>query len=460
MTIEKQSTPPSPRPGMIRKRTSIEDFECPICGQVFCAPVTTPCNHTFCKPCLSYWIFDMESSTCPSCRGALDAEVVSKIDLAADAAVRAAFPDEWKVRMHVAMEESNKVWREQLPFLFCQDNECSRMVRNLQSINSHNQTLAQACPRVIRSMLSIPKRWFLPPSLRPRAYDSAPVRLETLQFNVSAPEVYGYALELLDLRPGLSVLDVGSGCGLFTCLAGALVSPGGRALGVDIRETAVSFARRNLERARSLVAADASATLGAAEFEGTVQSRNNEDAAADAASAGGGDGGIESGADSASGADPRRMLLRVTRELGPGRFEAKLALAPEKVGSRGVEWVPFAGECAGTSVRLTAWDRGAVVELSLAPNGELRGACPESIFAAAGGGEVLLRPVDAGKGLAEAEDGARAALSAWRAAIRTALAISTISALGSNRPLSMRATSRMTFISDRSCLPATLICTL
>ena len=58
-------------------------------------------------------------------------------------------------------------------------------------------------------------------TLRP----SLQVRLDAMGFNVSAPHMHATCLEALDLQPGHSFLDIGSGCGLVTAAAAFLVRP-------------------------------------------------------------------------------------------------------------------------------------------------------------------------------------------------------------------------------------------
>ena len=41
--------------------------ECPICLTLLCEPVTTPCGHTFCRPCLVSTL-RRNMKKCPSCR--------------------------------------------------------------------------------------------------------------------------------------------------------------------------------------------------------------------------------------------------------------------------------------------------------------------------------------------------------------------------------------------------------
>ena len=46
-----------------------EDLECPLCYHFFCEPVLTPCNHLYCKNCLSKAL-RIFPPRCPICRGA------------------------------------------------------------------------------------------------------------------------------------------------------------------------------------------------------------------------------------------------------------------------------------------------------------------------------------------------------------------------------------------------------
>jgi hypothetical protein len=48
--------------------TSIHsELICIICKKPFVEPVSTPCDHTFCRECLKQWI-DKNKKTCPTCR--------------------------------------------------------------------------------------------------------------------------------------------------------------------------------------------------------------------------------------------------------------------------------------------------------------------------------------------------------------------------------------------------------
>jgi arsenite methyltransferase len=82
----------------------------------------------------------------------------------------------------------------------------------------------------------------------------------------------GYVFDLADLRLGETVLDLGSGSGMDSCYAAALVGPTGRVIGVD-------FTPEQLAKARILVA---DAGIGSIEFrEGHIEQLTEPDACVD-----------------------------------------------------------------------------------------------------------------------------------------------------------------------------------
>lgn len=62
----------------------------------------------------------------------------------------------------------------------------------------------------------------------------------------SQPSVMAYQLEQLDLRPGLSALEIGVGTGFNAALMGALVGPTGQVTSIDIDQEIVETACRHL----------------------------------------------------------------------------------------------------------------------------------------------------------------------------------------------------------------------
>jgi len=82
--------------------------------------------------------------------------------------------------------------------------------------------------------------------LKQEAHSDHPLRLAKIGFNISAPHMYAMCLEHLQIEPGMSFLDIGSGCGHFTALGGWLVGEEGLSHGLEIRRDIIDFSEANL----------------------------------------------------------------------------------------------------------------------------------------------------------------------------------------------------------------------
>lgn len=80
---------------------------------------------------------------------------------------------------------------------------------------------AIADERVLAALASIPRERFVPPSQRGRAYANVALPIGSGQ-TISQPLVVARMLELLELRPGDRVLDVGTGSGYHAALLSLL----------------------------------------------------------------------------------------------------------------------------------------------------------------------------------------------------------------------------------------------
>ena len=99
--------------------------------------------------------------------------------------------------------------------------------------------------RVQAAFDAVPRTSFLPRRKRRYAGEDRPIEIGHGQTN-SQPRTVRAMLELLDVRPGDRVLDVGCGSGWTTALLAALTGPTGSVLGLDIVPALVDQARRNL----------------------------------------------------------------------------------------------------------------------------------------------------------------------------------------------------------------------
>lgn len=90
-----------------------------------------------------------------------------------------------------------------------------------------------------------PRAWFLPEGARERAGHDGPILIGHEQ-TCSQPRTVRDMLTLLEVAPGMQVLDVGSGSGWTTALLAELVGPSGRVCGVEIEPDLVAWGATNL----------------------------------------------------------------------------------------------------------------------------------------------------------------------------------------------------------------------
>lgn len=100
---------------------------------------------------------------------------------------------------------------------------------------------------VAAAFAAVDRAEFLRPRDRMDAYLDGPIPIGHGQTN-SQPRTVRAMLELLDVRPGQKILDVGSGSGWTTALLAWLVGPSGSVIGVELEPDLAAWGAENLSR--------------------------------------------------------------------------------------------------------------------------------------------------------------------------------------------------------------------
>jgi protein-L-isoaspartate(D-aspartate) O-methyltransferase len=119
---------------------------------------------------------------------------------------------------------------------------------------------------VINAISRVPRELFVPEDLERRAYDDTPLPIGQNQ-TISAPHMVAIMSQLLDLLPGMKVLEVGGGSGYHAAVMAVLVGPKGHIFSLERKPELVALARKNLEKANiaNVTIIEGDGSLGLAE---------------------------------------------------------------------------------------------------------------------------------------------------------------------------------------------------
>ncbi len=101
--------------------------------------------------------------------------------------------------------------------------------------------------RVLDAMRRVPRHLFIPESEWKHAYADYPLPIGWGQ-TISAPHMVAIMCDLLDIRDGMKVLEIGAGSGYHAAVM-AMLAGSGHIYAVEVIEGLAEFASRNLKKA-------------------------------------------------------------------------------------------------------------------------------------------------------------------------------------------------------------------
>ena len=114
----------------------------------------------------------------------------------------------------------------------------SRLVESLKKEG------AITSPAVIQAFLSVDRKKYCVGASDDEAYADRPYRsMQRNAVHLSAPSIYTRCVEHLDLQPGLSFLNVGSGTGYLSAVVATLIGPNAINHGIELRTSNVELSR-------------------------------------------------------------------------------------------------------------------------------------------------------------------------------------------------------------------------
>ena len=123
----------------------------------------------------------------------------------------------------------------------------------LELVESVERQLGPFDKRLLNALLDVPRERFVRPEDVERSADDTPLPLDDEGHStISAPHAYLLSFRLVQLAPGDSLVELGSGSGYGAALAAYVVGADGRVVTVEIDERLAAWAERNLVRERNV----------------------------------------------------------------------------------------------------------------------------------------------------------------------------------------------------------------
>jgi protein-L-isoaspartate(D-aspartate) O-methyltransferase len=125
-----------------------------------------------------------------------------------------------------------------------EESELRFRARRLAMVERHIANEGITDSATLRAMRDVPRHEFVPDALRDDAYENHPLPIGLGQ-TISQPYIVGYMTEIVRPRPGMRILEVGTGSGY---QAAVLAATGAEVFTIEIFQALAESARARLER--------------------------------------------------------------------------------------------------------------------------------------------------------------------------------------------------------------------
>eukprot|EP00614_Pseudopedinella_elastica_P009510 CAMPEP_0172604074 /NCGR_PEP_ID=MMETSP1068-20121228/24315_1 /TAXON_ID=35684 /ORGANISM="Pseudopedinella elastica, Strain CCMP716" /LENGTH=397 /DNA_ID=CAMNT_0013406017 /DNA_START=125 /DNA_END=1315 /DNA_ORIENTATION=+ len=98
---------------------------------------------------------------------------------------------------------------------------------------------------VVEAFRKVSRGFFVPDEVKSVAFHDSPLRSGPV--HMSAPHIYGAVVDALDFTPGMSFLNVGSGTGYLSAIAGVMGGPTSLNHGIEVNREVLEFSLERIE---------------------------------------------------------------------------------------------------------------------------------------------------------------------------------------------------------------------
>jgi len=115
----------------------------------------------------------------------------------------------------------------------------------VETLEKHNRIKTD---KIKKAFLQTPREKFIPEKIKKYAYIDTPLEIGNNQ-TISAPHMIAIMCEILDIKPGQKILEIGAGSGYHAAIVAKITGETGHVYTIERHETLAKTAKDNLKNA-------------------------------------------------------------------------------------------------------------------------------------------------------------------------------------------------------------------